>query len=207
MLTLTTLASFALGLVEPTVGDFFPTEAGSTWTYRDTINKTESTCEDQIIGSFDVNGLTTIGIRSRIDDRNFENTYYRIEKDKVMLVGFDIKQPLSKAYPVLQLPNGGPRKWSHSGETMIFDERAPLEMECTAKMLYSFSYKGEKYPAIEVSIKGVVDMGSRAAVKSDQVAVYAKGIGLVRLRETGSFGKQKFTRVRELTNYRIGPEK
>ncbi|MBL8048888.1 MAG: hypothetical protein JNJ45_09430 [Chthonomonas sp.] len=209
MLVAATLALFAsqASSATLTVADFFPVDAGSVWTYKDTINKVDSICEDQVVGAAEINGQTTYGIRSRIDDRNFETTYYRLDKEKVMLIGFDLKEPLTKPYPVVVMANGGVQKWSHVGDTMIFDERAPLQMDCSSKMLYSFSYKGEKLPALEVTIKGTVDMDSRAAVKSEQVAVYAKGIGLVRLRETGSFGKQKFTRIRELVSYRIGPEK
>lgn len=204
-----TLAALLLGAVALTppqedVKDYFPTAPGTTWTYRDTINKVESECEDKVLGSVTVEGVPTIAIHSRIDDRSFETTYYRIQNGEVILVAFDPKKPLKRPYPVLVLANGGTKNWSKDADTMIFDEVGEINMKCSATQLNQFEYKGERMPAIQVTIKGTVNLGPKSQVKSEQVAIYAKGIGLVRMRETGSFGKQKFVRMRELTSFVMG---
>lgn len=193
-----------LAQTKAVVTDYFPTQVGSKWIYSESLNKTETKVEDSVEAEVLINGQPATAVHSKIDDKHFETTYYRVTGDKVMLLGFDPKQPLKDPYATFVLAEKGEMKWSNTVWTMVFDELAPVKMACSAKPLYSYSFKGAKVPAIEVRIVSTFDLSPSKKGGSEQVAVYAKGIGLVEMREIGNYGKQKFTRVRRLESYSIG---
>jgi hypothetical protein len=198
------VALISMSQPAPVVTDYFPVEVGSKWVYTDTLNKIDSKCEDSVVAKTQINGQELIGIHSKIDERHFETTYYRVDSDRVMLMGFDPKKLLAKPYAVFAMATKGEMKWTHNGETMIFDELAPMTMKCSAKPLGSYKFKGQVISAIEVRLNAEVDLGPKTKATSEQVAIYGKGIGLIELRETGKYGRQKFARIRTLQSYSIG---
>lgn len=188
----------------PAIAEFFPVTAGSSWVYEDNTNNQALRCEDSALPVVEQDGKYYYPITSFINERHSEVTYYSFEGTSVLLSAFDLKKPLDKPYPILKLVENGLVKWEHSGTTMIFDEQGPLTLKGSSRFIKEYKFQNKNYPAIEVTLEAKIEIHAGTFATSSQKAVYCKGIGLVLMRETGGYGKQRFARVRKLISYKIG---
>lgn len=134
---------------------------------------------------------TGVEITSTVDGGELQYTYYKVSNGRLFIVGTAKSELLLKAFPVLAAPTGEmPASWLYSGEITVMGAPAPTLIEGEAKARKPYKFKGREYPAIESKAKFAFQLGGGIEAMSEQVSVYAKGIGLVEFSETGRIGKE-----------------
>ncbi len=200
----------ALGLVlvrtqaAPVEGtEFFPLVAGSSWVYSDTGGGAGGAFTDVVGEPAEVMGVMATPIVTRMGTREDGRTYYRVDAGTVTVVAFDLKKPLAAPYPILKA-TGKKESWTYSGESQWLGESVPLFMKATCRPVGKREVLGERRDTVEVVIEATIGAQDKTGVKSRQVSLYARGVGLFELKETTTIGDRKLERRRTLISYRPG---
>lgn len=178
-------------------------------TIIETVGKPEQISRRYIIDNPDVNDLANpkiekvdtqeaIVIRTSIDGREPQTIYYKIEDNRVFLIGTEKGQLLPFALPVLGVGKEEDL-WSYTGPIMVMGAPAPAIVKGQSKSRKDYEFNGKKYPAIEVKSTYSIDLGAGMIATSEQQSIYARGIGLVEFRETGKLNDQVTKSSRKLT--------
>lgn len=193
----------AVCLASPSeAADYFPLEPGTTWVYSDS-QAPEAGFEDRVGNPQPIDGKQAVPIVTTIRGQVDGSTFYRVEGDTVLLVAFEQNRPLKNPYPVFKL-SGGKDGWSYTGMTQWFGEPAPITMKGTARKTKNREVLGEDRETIEVTIDAVIGDSDGVNMKSHQVAIYAKGIGLVELKDKTKMNKSTTERKRTLVSFTPG---
>jgi len=199
----TLLLASALGQTAPveTAGDYFPTQPGWKWTYREEMGATAAEVVDVAKGERDQVGRKVMVFETTIRGASQGEISYLLTDRDVMITWISGTEPLATPYTVFQIPGAsGSTSWTFDGPvptdpTMI--ER--LQLKGTAKKIGKIEVLDRgAVEAVEVTLDmtlGTGDIGTKVV----QVAVYGKGIGLVSMRETARIGRQSSERRRTLT--------
>lgn len=203
-MTLTTLC-LASVLLAPPPGppDYFPVQAGTTWTYEDESDGRKQTFTDKTLGPVKIGDRTAYPIESTGGGAPRQITYYAFEGDAVLMLGSDPKKPLTSPYAILRVTSKR-TDWTYSGQTPFYNDPAPMTLRAEAAPKGERTVLGRKVAVIEVVLDAVVG-GGETSVKNRQVALYGRGIGLIELRETARIGSNKYERTRRLTAFEPGP--
>ncbi len=200
-------AAIALSQEKPSdVSDFFPLVKGTVWTYQDTSNGLTTIYKDSVgneqpIG--DKGGKLATPIVSKVDSDVDGSTFYRVEGDQVLVVAFDQNKPLPNPYPIIKL-GSDKNTWQYTGATQWYGELAPLTIKGSTRRTGQKEFFGEKRDTIEVVMDATVGPEGKMGAKKHQVYVYARGIGLVSLRDTTTLDKTKVDRERKLVAFSPG---
>ncbi len=173
--------AIASALVSP-ASDYFPLVPGTKWTYQESGERTKFMIVDEVKAPSAIGGRQAFPIVSTLDGRLLETRYYRIEGDTVLLVAFDKQKPLTVPHPILKV---GDHKtvWEFTGVTPFMNSLAEFAFKADSERKGKRSILGREAECVEVRINGIVDGGGGTKLESRQTAVYAKGIGLVEMRE------------------------
>jgi hypothetical protein len=201
------------------VSDFFPLVAGSTWRYEESSGKqimgmTEDKCEPKATverletdkeskKEIVVEAKQAIPIASYSDGKKIDTVFYEIRDDVVYLVAFGPKGLLKDPYPVLKFGSGS-NKWDYSGSTVFMGRDTQLVMKGSSKKSGVRDVLGDRLETVEVTLEVVLMPGTSIPIKKSQVAIYAKGVGLVEMRETTIVNKNKRVATRKLVSYSPG---
>lgn len=207
MLTSTTIALIALSqsTASPSVvSEYFPMNPGDEWTYEERSEGRGQTSEDSVGSAVPINGIPAFPISTRLDGRPSGVAYHAFVGDSVMIVAFDIKKPLEPPYPILKCDANRRGTWEYTGTTSFMGEFANLSLKGSTKPGPTMDVLGTKRETIEVTLDAVVSVPElpKAGVKNQQIAIYAKGIGLVELRETSQVSNRREERTRKLISYK-----
>jgi len=207
MLASTTIALIAISqstAVTATVAEYFPMNPGDEWTYEEKAGKSGAVSVDAVGSAVPIAGSPAIPISTRLDGQPSGVAYHRIVGDSVMIVAFEIDKPLDPPYPILKCDSDRRGTWEYNGRTSFMGEFANLTLKGSTKPGPMMDVLGTKMETIEVRLDAVVSVPElpNAGVKNQQIAFYAKGIGLVELRETSQVKNRREERTRKLVSYK-----
>jgi hypothetical protein len=190
---LTTLIAAIAASPAASVGDFFPLAPGTRWTYEDTTTHEEyvqEAGEPMEVGD----GLATpVYVKER--GRRGETAYYRIVDDTVFLVAYDAKKPLAAPMPVLKV---GPDrvKWTYSGKLPFDGGEVTLVQAGESAPKGRRKVLEQQLDVIEVKFERTFE-----TMKMRQESVYARGIGMVEMKEVNLTGKKQEKHGLKLTKF------
>jgi hypothetical protein len=192
-------ALFALAAVQTTsVSDYFPLNDGDEYVFTDEAGLQSYTITDRVKGPVKVGDKEAFQVDSYLGSKTFGSAFYSVEGKKVMVVAYEKEKPLPSPFPVFQLPEEGAR-WAFSGSTTFLDEDVAVAIVGEVKKTKNYTFLGQSKEAIEVKMK--TDDGR---IVTEQTSIYAKGIGLLEMREVITINKRKQERKRRLVSYKPG---
>jgi hypothetical protein len=176
-------------LAQVSVADYFPLVRGMSWEYSESGAYGGVTHEE--VGEPEtIDGLTSYPIVQRMAGKEVGRTYYRIDSNTVYIVAYEAGKPLAVPQPILKAAEGR-TTWEFTGQSYFLNEPVDITMKATAVRKLQMMVLGEKRDAIEVKYEGQVGKNVGTALRVNQVAYYAKGIGLVEMTSENIAGKQK----------------
>ncbi|MBS1723266.1 MAG: hypothetical protein JSS66_09975 [Armatimonadetes bacterium] len=182
------------------VSDYFPLKTGTKWVYIDSSEGQSATYTDSVGNVQSVGGRDAVPIVTKIKDEVDGSTFYRVEGDQVLLVAFDQNNPLASPYPILMFGDGK-NNWSYTGSTQWLGAPAPMTMKGSCRRAGSREVLGETREIIEATVDVVIGPERGVNMKSHEVSVYAKGVGLISLKGTTTYNKQKSERSKTIVSF------
>lgn len=168
------------------ISEYFPLALGTTWEYAEQGMITR----DRVAASEDVAGTPAIPVVSEIQGKEDHRTYYRLEGDTAYIVAFNAKKPLGTPIPVLKI-GPGRTKWEFTGQSMLYNEPVPQSMKAESAPKGKRKVLDREVEVIEVKMNGMLGSNPGTAIKVNQVAYYAKGIGLIEMLSENTIGAQR----------------
>jgi len=195
MLATLIAASFIADNLTP--NDFFPLVPGTRRTYEEKLDRV--TTNTDLVGFPEtLKGVTAIPVSTSEGGRQVSKTYYMVDANAVWIVASNPDHPLPKPVPILQV-NGEKTKWSYDGPTDDSRRAEGISMTGESRILPPRDVLGKKVPILEVKLTTLVGAGA-AQEKSEQIALYGKGIGLVQMTSKTTVGRHKATNELKLVN-------
>ncbi len=223
MISLVLAASLSSALVSAPAAeratDYFPLQKGTSWSYTDTAERLNLQVEDRAEGEYEVKKeefedtkeedkrpgvmMPTIGT---YDTRSgfMGRTFYMVSDKDIRVGALSRHEPILEPYPIMVLPQGDTEKFGYDGLVPMSGTTERLVLDGTAKRLASVKVLGNEYPGIEITMDMKIGQGD-LLLRVTQVAVYAKGIGLVSMQETVRTERDVTRRSRTLTAFKAGP--
>ncbi|MBS1713160.1 MAG: hypothetical protein JST30_02360 [Armatimonadetes bacterium] len=183
--------------------DYFPLTKGVSWTYEVSGSGTSTRYVDSVGNTQTIDGQDATPIVSKVGAKVDGSTFYRVTADTVYVVAFEQNKPLGSPYPILKFGSGS-NDWTFDGETQWLGTSAPLSMKGRVKKIGQRDVLGTKRDAIEVTIDAIIGAKDQPNLKSSQVYVYARGIGLVEMKDTMKVKDVKQVTVKKLVAYSGG---
>ncbi|MBX3096963.1 MAG: hypothetical protein KF812_08880 [Fimbriimonadaceae bacterium] len=184
--------------ISPT--EYFPTETGWRWTYREDAGTTATEVVDVAKGPREQLGRTINTFETLVRGVSQGEIGYNISGSDVQIAWTSGSDPLSTPYTILRVPEGNEATWSFdggvpTGETMV--ER--LQIKGKAKRIGPQKVLDfEVSDALEVTLDMRLGSGD-IVTQIVQVSIYGKGVGLIQMKETTRLGRQTGQRTRVLT--------
>jgi len=188
MLATLIAASFIAESFSP--ADFFPLVPGSRRTYEEKLDRVTLNTDEVGIPET-VKTITAIPVVTTEGGKAISKTYYQVDSSGVWIVATNVDHPLPKPIPILQI-SGEKTKWSYEGPTDDSKQAEAIAMEAESRILPDREILGKKVAILEVKLTTAVG-GGLAQEKSEQTALYGKGIGLVQLVSKTKVGKKTVT--------------
>lgn len=223
---LTLIASVALQTSgAPTVTDFYPVTAGSSWVYEEEVKSDKRVFKnritDKVSEHYELEGNTVYDLISSDSSGTISKTTYTVADNKIQFYFPSSTKPSDKdgdppvvvpkiMYPVFLVAEKS-ESWSYFGMTPYDGGAIPMSMDATSKRVGMRTVLGNKVECVEVTTMSELNLfsGTDFAPKSGKgltskvVAIYARGIGLVELKEVRQLEKQKGEISRKLVSYTI----
>lgn len=188
----------------PSVAEYFPLKPGITWTYQEVGGITTNVYTDKVGEPIDIEGKPASPIISSLRGKQIGSTYYRIEDNTVFIVAYNPKKPLSTPQPVMKL--GAARlKWEYAGDSVFLNEAIGLVMKAESGLAGKRPVMGIETSVVEIKLSGVLGENPELALKVDQVAYYAKGIGLVEMLSENRLGTRTSKTQLKLVKFEPAP--
>jgi hypothetical protein len=185
------------------VEDYFPLQPGATWSYVEEGPAQSLSYVDTVLEATEVGGEPAIPVESRVAGKLDQTRYYRVIGDTVYLVAYDPKKPLKAPQPVLKAAD---RKvtWDFKGLVPFFKDDVPLEFKASAAPKGRKKVLGEERECLELVLDAKMLGGPEMVIEIRQQALYAKGVGLVEMKQRQTIkGKATESTIR-LTSFEIG---
>lgn len=199
MLTAVAIASI---FVVSDAADFFPLNSGRSWVYSDSGIQSEGYV-DSVGNSQPIAGKDATPIVTTFNNKVDGSTFYRVEDDTVWVVAFEQNRPLTSPYPLFKVGSGA-ASWSYTGSTQWLSASTPMTMVGKSKRIGKKEYFGETREVLEVTVDATIGPPGQVNMKSHQVSLYAKGIGLVELKDKTTINKDTSERKRVLLSFGPG---
>ena len=162
---------------------YFPVVPGSSWVYQESNGTIEGQVEDKVLDPVEIGGETAYPITVNRQGKELDRAYYQVGASQVAIVAFEKKEPLTSPYPIIMNPDVKSH-WEHKGDTMMLGAPADLRMTGSAKYGKEETFAGEKIQTLEVTLKATILEKFGTPIETTQVAVYGKGVGLLRMDAT-----------------------
>lgn len=213
----------ALAILSPTlpqtaVSDFFPVKPGSKWVYEETMKQAKRptstrTYTDSVGEIEEVAGLKAVPLTTRDSQGSSDKVHYVMRDDSVdILMTFEVDgETVPLMYPVLKTSSERETSWNYAGKTDFAGDPVDMILNATSRPSGTKEVLGQKVETLEVKMDVVINIIPEDAfsslqgstVQTEQVATYAKGIGLVEVKEKIKIGKNTMERTRKLVSYSI----
>lgn len=204
------------------IHEFISFKPGTEWVYQDEIkegrlsykSKFTETAQESIV----LDGLTVYPIESKDGNSRKDIINYVAEGEtldvympKIVIPKTDTSEEKiiePSRYTVFTVTNKT-TSWNYFGKTPYNGDRIDMTMEATAKNIGMKDVLGQKVECIEVKLNTEVNIfaetgfvpRSGKGMLSEQTAIYARGIGLVELKEKRKLDKQTGELTRKLISY------
>jgi hypothetical protein len=169
--------------------EFFPLVPGTRFTYEDTGAGTATTV-DEVGRPIEIEGLQAIPVVTNQRGQQ-ATTYYRIDGNTVVVVAYSSSRLLAAPMPLFQVGTGR-QQWEYQGLTDSVKQPEPILIRGEARLIGTRTYFGKRAEVLEVKIDARV--GAVAPEQQQQVALYARGIGLVEMSTISRVGNSSITR-------------
>jgi hypothetical protein len=179
-----------------TAADFFPLNPGDEYTYIDDAGRQKWTIIDRVAGPVKVGDREAFRVDSYLGGKVFGSSFYVQDAKEVVVAAYEADKPLPVPLPIFKLP-GGTNSWEFEGPTTMITMEVNTRLQGSVKNIKPVKVLGKDREALEVKL--VVFDGT---VQTEQTSIYAKGIGLVEMKEVTQMNKTKQQRVRRLISYR-----
>ena len=187
MTSLLLLTALTLTPSVESVSDYFPLVPGTKWHYSESSRGGDVSFVDEVGKPVDLEGGSATPILTKMSGRLVDTRYYRVEGDTVWWVAYGEKKMLPQPQPIFKL-GSGKTKWTFDGETMFVNEPAPFRNESESNRKGRRKVLDVEREVVEVRQKGLLGGDRGTQVRGSQVAMYAKGVGLVELQSEQSMG-------------------
>ncbi len=172
---LAALCATSIGL---TAGDFFPLNEGRKSTYEEKSISYSVTTD--VVGKEETIGSQRgVQVTTWQNNKEISHAFYRVESDAVYLLAYSKQNPLPTPMPLFKL--GTKRAvWEFGGVTGTKEGAEGMKIKGESELKGLREVLGQKVEVLEVKITAEVGLGASKEIV-EQIATYAKGIGLVEL--------------------------
>jgi len=187
----------AVTLKASTAGDFFPLKPGSTFTYEEKGSSVQLT---RTIGdALDMGGVTVTPITDRTIGSSAATTYYRVDSDQVLIVGYDVKHMMVTPMPLFKV-GSDKVTWDYSGTTKTGPEGERLLARGESHAAGQREVLGKKVDVIEVKQQTLLGVGMSSET-FEQKMIFGRGIGLIEWTNKTTLGNNK--KKSNVSTYRL----
>lgn len=189
------LALAASVAIASEIAAFFPTAAGTSWTFETEAEGTKVTSKMTAGSPITVGDAEAVPFVTKVLSQTVETIFYRVTEDSVLVVAYDPKAPFASPRPVLKYAEKG-AVWTIETE----EQGMPLKMSCTTAKRRSRKVLDQTVETLELKVDAVLGAGD-LTMEMKQTAVYGRGVGLVEIQEERKVGKTKHKRSIRLVQY------
>jgi hypothetical protein len=181
------IAALLLGATGFTAADFFPLKEGRRATYEER-GVTFAMTTDVVGAESEIGTEKGIQVITFQNNKPLNSTFYRVDPDAVMLLGYSKENPLPIPMPVFKI---GPKRttWEYLGANGSTKEAEGMLVTGESEIKAPKDVMGQKADILEVKITAKIG-GGPAQETVEQKATYAKGIGLIELTSKTRVGKR-----------------
>lgn len=181
-------AAIALGWAgQVSASEYFPLEPGVRWHYVERSEGRNTTFVDEVKPPVKIAERTCVPIETRTEGKPYETRYYNVQGDTVLLVAYDPSSPLDPPIPILKLASHK-TDWTYAGFTIMLTGSVPLEFKATGTPKGKRKILDVERECYEVVMDAKIDGGRGLSVRSVQIALYARGVGLVEMKQQTTVG-------------------
>jgi len=165
--------------VQSVQNEFFPTTPGIVRRYEDTAFP-KAVLAMRVDDPVLINGAMAIPVATIKDDYRLATVFYRVTADEVAIVGYDSAKPLPEPRIVFHIG-----KDVHSkGETTFMARPMSIIVDGESHLGGKRKVLGKDVDVLLVTLNAQVGKSMEDGFLSKQEMVFAKGIGLVEMKET-----------------------
>jgi hypothetical protein len=186
-------------VLDSTPGDFFPLVPGSKYVYQEAGSKYEDVVGEPV----DISGIQAFPVKTTSGKTTISESYYAVNAKAVTIVAFDPKKPLAEPQPVFQLE---PRNWTWEGSTQWLGDPAPVLIKGSASLKGKRTVLDREVEILEVKLDARIGGAKGVGIDVVQVVTYAKGIGMIEMRQEGKIAKRTSTSKVVLVSYQVGSQ-
>jgi hypothetical protein len=183
--------------------DYFPLAPGTKWVFREEAQFAEGTYSDEVKDPINVGGESIIPVETRQNGKLVDTVHYRVSGDTISIFAYDIKQPLEVPRPVLRVGTGTV-KWEYAGMTPFLGAVVPLTVKGASTPKGKRKVLDREVECLEVRFEARIGPPDKKPILSKQVAIYAKGIGLVEMQEKTTVDRKTEERKLKLVEFTPG---
>lgn len=185
--------------------DYFPLVKGTRWTYVMSGAK-PVTYVDEVGDAVKAGAELVYPIATHTQtakgDKVIDTIYYSTAGDTAFLIQ-DPASPILDKRVVFKL-DAGKGKWSYTGMTDYEGVQSPLKVDGVAKFLGQKTILGNPVDTVEVTINAEINVTEKTKYRTKQSVLYAKGIGMCSMRQTGELMNVISESTMNLTKYEPG---
>lgn len=178
------------------VADFFPTRAGTQWTYETVASGPKMVSITTAGEPVDVGGTPAIPFKTTVGGSLAEVIHYRTSPDTVYVVAYKANQILDEPRPILKLAEKG-AKW----EFETSEDGLPLALKNETALRGRRKVFEQDVDVLELKVAAILGDKNSMAMEFKQTAIYARGIGLTELSEERTVNKKVYRRKVRLSKY------
>lgn len=195
--------SLALQTRSISVEEFFPMKPGTVWRFEEKSGRSRFEVVEIANPVMRVGEVEATPIETRIQGQLAETLYYRIQDNRVLMVAIDPRKPFEPPYPVVVGANTDRATWNFETTTNYTPEPSPHRLQGEAKLGRSARVLGQSVETLEVKLTGTIGVDGPGQVRTERIARYGKGIGLIEAKDTTVMGSQKQVRERKLIGFTL----
>lgn len=200
-----TLLSFSLVLVQsPLAEDYFPLKPGTKWEYSEDNKFSKKSYVDTVLEPVEIASQLAYPIQTTENGQPLEKVYYRASGDTVFIVAYDKEKPLPSPRPLFKVGTGK-SNWEYRGTTPFYEDLVPLEVKGSASAKGRRTAIGLTVDCIEVKFEAQLMAAPGMVLKSNQTAIYGKGIGLLEMTEKTTVDRKSEERKLKLVSFTPAP--
>lgn len=169
--------------------DWFPLQPGNKWTYREEGRFLQNSFVDEVLEPVSIGEVKAFPVTTSQDGKVIETVYYQETPDVIFIVAYDPKKPLKDPRPLFKA-SSKKETWDYVGLTPFLRDFVPLKLKGESSPKGKRTVLGREAELLEVKFDAQLGATSNDVVLSKQVALYAKGIGLVEMTARTTVGRQ-----------------
>ena len=180
--------------------DYFPLVVGNKWEYESSVGSIKVNYTDEVLTAVQIDGMEAFPIKTTMEGEGRGQVYYRANGDSVLMLGLFTDRLLPKPREVIKVGKGTV-KWVYVGEAAVKGDQNLLNMHAESKAIGKRKVLGKEAEIIQVQFQSEIVQGAGTKATIKQVALYARGIGMIEMTEETKSGDRTIKRVVRLTQF------